>query len=151
MSSTDVLDRRLTDALRAHGHRVTTQRLLLHRYLAEQKHHATADQTYRAIAHRLPNVSVQTIYATLELFEELGIVRRVLSPTGVTVFDSREAPHHHVACRSCGRLADVDVEVDTSAAVTASLAHGFTPDSASVTVLGLCADCAGAAATPAQG
>lgn len=141
MRPADVLDRELSESLRAHGHRVTTQRLLLHRHLSEQHQHATADQTYRAMADRLPNVSVQTIYATLELFEQLGIVRRVLSPTGAAVFDSRVTPHHHVACRSCGTVADVDADVDTSTAVDASLAGGFTAESASVTVLGLCPRC----------
>lgn len=151
MRPADVLDQELTDKLRAHGHRVTTQRLLLHRHLAQQARHATAEQTHRAIGGWLPNVSVQTIYATLELFEELGIVRRVLSPTGAAVFDSRVTPHHHVACRSCGTVADIDAEVDSSAALAASTAGGFEPDSASVTVLGLCARCAPARSPDARG
>lgn len=145
MEATETLDRQLADALRAHGHRVTTQRLLLHRHLAEREQHATAEQTHRAVADRLPNVSVQTIYATLELFEQLGIVRRVASPTGATLFDSRVAPHHHRVCRSCGAVADVDADVDCAPALAAARAAGFAPDAASVTVLGVCERCAAVA------
>lgn len=138
------LDRELAATLRAHDLRVTSQRLILHRRLRERRQHLTAEQAQRAVGEQLPGVSAQTIYSTLELFERLGIVRRVPSPTGATLFDSRADPHHHLSCRSCGTITDLDADVDCEPALAAAACNGFAPDGASVTVAGLCADCAGA-------
>lgn len=146
MSTPELLDQELTDRLRDHGLRVTTQRLLLHRFLREHPRHVTAEQIQRGIAPQLPGVSTQTVYSTLELFEQLDLVVRVPSPSGVVLFDSRVHPHHHLLCRACGALSDVDADVDVGPALAAGRATGFAPDSGSVTVLGLCAGCAAAAA-----
>ncbi|MGH2942821.1 MAG: Fur family transcriptional regulator, partial [Solirubrobacteraceae bacterium] len=67
----------LSTALRERGMRVTPQRVVLHRALHELDRHVTADELLDAVADRLPNVSLPTIYATLDLLEELGMVRRV--------------------------------------------------------------------------
>ncbi|PTL59207.1 transcriptional repressor [Paraconexibacter algicola] len=136
-------DAELTEALRRGGLRVTSQRLVLHRHLRAQDTHATAEQIRAAVADRLPGVSVQTVYATLELFEQLGIVRRVAAPGGATLFDSRRAPHHHLACRVCGRVQDLDAPaVALDAVLDAARAAGHADPVASVTVTGTCADCA---------
>ena len=71
-------DERLETALRARGHRVTSQRLVLHRVLDELGRHASAEEIARASAERLPGLSLPTVYATLELFEGLNLVRRDL-------------------------------------------------------------------------
>src|SRR3954452_10886899 len=70
-------DERLAAALRAGGHRLTSQRLVLHRVLAELGRHASAEELARVSSERLPGLSLPTVYATLELFEGLGLVRRV--------------------------------------------------------------------------
>src|ERR1044071_1388718 len=85
----------LTTALRARGMRVTPQRVVLHRALRELDRHVTADELLDAVADRLPNVSLPTIYATLDLLEELGMVRRV-QRAGTTLFDPRTDSHHHL-------------------------------------------------------
>ena len=77
--------------------RVTPQRVVVHRALSELGRHVTADELLDAVAERLPNVSLPTIYATLELLEELGMVRRV-QRAGTTLFDPRTEPHHHLVC-----------------------------------------------------
>src|ERR671932_788421 len=74
---TTATDDRLATVLRAGGHRMTSQRLVLHRVLAELGRHASAEEIARASAERLPGLSLPTVYATLELFEDLGLVRRV--------------------------------------------------------------------------
>ena len=78
----------LPTALRERGMRVTPQRVVLHRALRELDRHVTADELLDSVADRLPNVSLPTIYATLELLEELGMVRRV-QRAGTTLFDPR--------------------------------------------------------------
>src|SRR5690349_9438856 len=90
------LDAELTAALRGRGHRVTLPRLLVHRHLRRRQRHMTAEQLHSELAPALPSLSPATIYGTLDLLDELGFVRRVSTPRGTTVYDSRVAPHHHV-------------------------------------------------------
>ena len=82
-------DAQLSAVLRARGQRVTSQRLILHRALRELDHHATAEELLRASEDRLPNLSLPTVYATLELFEELGVVRRIAGGPGPVLWDPR--------------------------------------------------------------
>src|SRR4051794_13053857 len=106
------LDQRLSSALRRRGQRVTSQRLGIHRVLHELDRHATAEEVLGAVADRLPGVSLPTVYATLELLEQLGAVRRVAVPGGPALFDPRTDPHHHAVCAVCGKAQDVEAPVD---------------------------------------
>ena len=135
-------DKTLTSALRERGQRVTPQRLVINRLLRERDRHVSADELLEALEERLPNVSLPTVYSTLELFEELGLVRRVGSVAGRVVWDSRLDEHHHVACSRCGRVEDIDAPVDASAALVAARDAGFTDGHADLVVTGLCRDCA---------
>jgi len=136
----------LTEALHARGMRVTPQRLVIHAALDELGRHATAEQVHDAVAGRLPGVSLPTVYATLELLEELGLVRRVRAGSGAVLYDPRAAPHQHAVCRSCGTVEDLDAGVDASGALQAARRAGFAPDGADTVVNGLCARCAALAA-----
>jgi len=139
-------DQQLSAALRERGQRVTSQRLVIHRVLQELGEHATAETVLVAVADRLPGVSLPTVYATLDLLEDLGAVRRVAVPGGPALFDPRTDPHHHMVCSVCGRTEDVDAEVDLSAAERAAGAAGFDARHAEVLLRGVCARCAAAAA-----
>src|ERR687890_1311951 len=116
MSPPPTADQRLATALRAAGHRVTSQRLVLYRVLEELGRHAEAEEIARVSSERLPGLSLPTVYATLELFESLGLVRRVDAGGPATLFDPRTDPHAHFACRRCGAVSDLDAAVDASAA-----------------------------------
>jgi Fe2+ or Zn2+ uptake regulation protein len=94
-----------------------------------------------AVTPQLPGVSLATVYATLELLEELGMTRRVPMPGGVTVFDSRTDPHHHTRCRRCGAVHDLDAPLATDTAVAAAEQVGFHADEATLTLTGVCAGC----------
>ena len=130
----------LTTALRKRGMRVTPQRVVLHRALHELGRHVTADELLDAVAERLPNVSLPTIYATLELFEELGMVRRV-QRAGTSLFDPRTDVHHHLICTVCGSIEDLDAELDTSALERAADSRGFGRERVEAVVHGRCAAC----------
>jgi Fur family ferric uptake transcriptional regulator/Fur family peroxide stress response transcriptional regulator len=134
-------DERLSTALRAAGHRVTSQRLVLYRVLEELGRHAHAEEIARVSSERLPGLSLPTVYATLELFEGLGLVRRVDAGGPAALFDPRTEPHAHFACRQCGTVADLDAAVDASAAQIAARASGAEPDHVEVVLRGLCAAC----------
>src|SRR5687767_241137 len=97
----DRVNEDLATALRDRGMRVTPQRVVLHRTLRELDRHVTADELLESVSDRLPNVSLPTIYATLDLLEDLGMVRRV-QRAGTTLFDPRSEPHHHLICTRCG-------------------------------------------------
>jgi Fe2+ or Zn2+ uptake regulation protein len=107
-------DQALSELLRDRGQRVTSQRLLIHRFVREHDGHLTAEQVLAGVADALPGTALPTVYATLELFEELGLVRRVQTGGGTMVFDPRTDPHHHVTCRRCGAVEDVEAAVGHS-------------------------------------
>src|SRR3954471_18484345 len=134
-------DERLSTALRDAGHRVTSQRLVLFRVLDELGRHASAEEIARVSSERLPGLSLPTVYATLELFEGLGLVRRVDAGGAAALFDPRTEPHAHFACRRCGMVSDLDAAVDASAAQVAARASGAEPDHVEVVLRGLCAAC----------
>lgn len=135
------IDRELAGALRKRGQRVTPQRLVIHRVLRRGDRHFTAEGLLEAVEAELPNVALPTIYGTLELFEELGVVRRVAVFRGGVLYDTRRAPHQHAICRLCGRAQDVEVTIDEAPAVAAAEAAGFAAERAELTVYGICADC----------
>lgn len=132
----------LAAALRARGGRVTPQRLAIARVVRETQGHVTAEALFGQVSRRLPGVSLPTVYATLELLEELGQVRRVPGASGAVMFDSRTEAHDHFVCRRCGGVSDLDCGTDRHAMLDAAAAQGLAPEDAQVVVSGLCADCA---------
>ncbi len=136
----DAMTDELSTALRERGMRVTPQRVVVHRALRELDRHVTADELLDAVADRLPNVALPTIYATLDLLEELGMVRRV-QRAGTTLFDPRTESHHHLVCALCGSIEDLDCELDTGALARAAARHGFEQERIEAVVHGRCATC----------
>jgi Fe2+ or Zn2+ uptake regulation protein len=130
----------LTTALRDRGMRITSQRVVVHRALQELGRHVTADELLDAVSDRLPNVALPTIYATLELFEELGMVRRV-QRAGTSLFDPRTDVHHHLICTVCGSIEDLDAELDTTALERAAASRGGDCERVEAVVHGRCAAC----------
>ena len=134
------IDERLIDRLRERNLRVTSQRVVIHRALCAQPQHLTAEQVLDSVSDSLPGTSLPTVYATLELFEELGLVRRVATGHGAVLFDSRVEPHAHTVCRRCGATADLDASASAHALRRAA-ESGFVPEHAQLVVWGLCARC----------
>jgi Fe2+ or Zn2+ uptake regulation protein len=136
-------EQELQAALRERGHRVTPQRILILRAITELGRHATAEEVLASVSTWLPNASLPTVYAALELFDELGVVRRVAAGDGAALWDPRVDGHHHLVCRRCGEVSDLDADVEVSGPLRAARRSGFRPDSAELVVSGLCARCAG--------
>jgi Fe2+ or Zn2+ uptake regulation protein len=131
----------LIELLHARGQRVTSQRLVILRELRRRRQHATAEEIHRAVQRELPGTSVPTIYATLDLFMELGLARRIATGTAA-LYDARLDPHQHAVCRRCGRVEDVDGRLDADALLGVARAAGFEPQGAELIISGLCAECA---------
>jgi Fe2+ or Zn2+ uptake regulation protein len=139
--STPQTDAELTELLRRRGLRATSQRVVMHRLLRDRNRHVSAEELLSEASERLPGVSLPTIYSTLELFEGLGIVRRVNGGSGTLMWDTRSDAHHHMICRNCGRVEDIETPLDLESARRSAARSGFQPDRAEVVVSGLCADC----------
>ncbi len=137
-----VADDQLVDTLRSRGMRVTPQRLLIHRALLDLDRHVSADQVLENVSARLPNASLPTVYAALELFEELGIVRRLAAGPGSTLWDPRAEAHHHFVCRRCGAVEDLEAPLDLDAVLSAARGRGLEPSDSELIVGGLCGRCA---------
>jgi Fe2+ or Zn2+ uptake regulation protein len=118
---------------------------VIHRALAARDQHLTAEQLLEAVSGSLPGTSLPTIYATLELFEELGFVRRVSSGSGALLFDSRVSPHAHTVCRLCGTVTDVEISEASARALSHTGDSDFRVDHAEVVIWGHCASCAASA------
>jgi Fur family ferric uptake transcriptional regulator len=128
--------------LRAASLRVTRPRLAVLAALRDHPHVDT-DTVVTLVRQQHPAVSRQAVYDVLRAFTDAGLVRRI-QPTGaVARYESRVRDnHHHVVCRSCGVIADVDCAVGHAPCLTASDDHGFVVDEAEVVFRGICPDCA---------
>jgi Fe2+ or Zn2+ uptake regulation protein len=135
-------DAELAELLRERGLRATSQRVVMHRLLRDRNRHVTAEELLGEASEQLPGVSLPTVYATLELFEDLGLVRRVQTGGGTMVFDPRIDPHHHLTCRRCGAVEDVEAPVELGKVLRRARRAGFDAEHAEVVVSGLCRDCA---------
>lgn len=133
---------RTAQALREAGYRVTSQRLLIHQTLVELDRHVGAEELLEAVDERLPNVSLPTVYASLDALEEAGLVRRVAAGRGRALYDSRPVDHHHIVCRRCGAVQDLDARVSLDRATDLAADRGFEVDGAEIVVHGLCPTCA---------
>jgi Fe2+ or Zn2+ uptake regulation protein len=139
---THLSDDQLSAVLHERGQRVTPQRLVINRALRELDRHVTAEEVLAAVGDRLPNVSLPTVYSTLELFEELGLVHRIGVSQGALLYDPRPEPHDHMVCDKCGKVEDVHAGIELGRAFDRAKRGGFAPRRAEVRINGLCADCA---------
>lgn len=134
----------LEPLLREAGLRVTRPRMAV--LSAVRAHpHADTDSILGAVRTELPSVSHQAVYDVLRALTESGLVRRIQPAGSVARYEARVGDnHHHIVCRSCGAIADVDCAVDEAPCLAASDDHGFSIDEAEVTYWGRCPRCAAA-------
>jgi Fur family ferric uptake transcriptional regulator len=111
--------------------------------------HIDTQTVIELVRSELPTVSHQAIYDVLQALADAGLVRRI-QPAGATArYESRVGDnHHHVVCRSCGAIADVECAVGHAPCLTASEDHGFVVDEAEVVFWGTCPACAATRTSP---
>ena len=131
----------LEQSLRGAALRVTRPRLAV-LSVVHTHPHASTDAIIRHVRDDLAEVSHQAVYDVLRVLTTSGLVRRIEPSGSVARYEARIGDnHHHVVCRSCGVIADVDCAVGEAPCLTASDDHGFTIDEAEVTYWGLCPAC----------
>jgi Fur family ferric uptake transcriptional regulator len=127
--------------LRGAALRVTRPRLAVLATVHEHPH-ADTDSIIATVRAEMIDVSHQAVYDVLRVLAAAGLVRRIQPPGSVARYESRIGDnHHHVVCRECGMIADVDCAVGDTPCLIASDDHGFDIDEAEVVYLGLCPEC----------
>lgn len=129
------------ETLKSHGLQVTAQRLAVLRAVSSHPH-AIADRIHDLALAEIGAISRQSVYDTLNSFTELGIIRRVQPIGSPALYETRVADnHHHLVCRECGGVVDIDCAVGHAPCLTADNDHGYEIDEADVTYWGICPTC----------
>lgn len=130
------------DKLKATGVRITPQRQAILEYLIESMSHPTADEIYKALSERFPNMSVATVYNNLRVFKEVGIVSELTFGDASSRYDANiEHSHYHVICRSCGKIVDFEYPSLADVEREAAASTGFKVEDHRLEIYGICADC----------
>ena len=131
--------------LRRHGMQVTAQRLAVLRTVSDRPH-STADDIYNVVRGEIGAISRQAVYDALAALTDKGLLRRIQPAGSPARYEDRVGDnHHHLICRTCNRMVDVDCAIGDTPCLTASDDLGYTVDEAEVTYWGRCPECVAAA------
>ncbi|MEV8595982.1 Fur family transcriptional regulator [Streptomyces sp. NPDC052013] len=129
------------EELRGAGLRATAARVAL-LDTVRQGDHLGVEAIASGVRGRIGHVSLQAVYEALNALTEAGLIRRIEPAGSPARYEGRVGDnHHHLVCRSCGRVVDVDCAVGDAPCLTASQGHGFEIDEAEVIYWGLCPGC----------
>ena len=120
---------------------VTPQRLAVMGALQSRRDHPTADHIYQEVRRQLPAISFNTVYKTLEVLCQKGMVIKVNPLHAVARYDGVTGQHAHLICRQCHQIIDLDWEASEVPALPAAELHGFQIEHPSLTFWGLCPGC----------
>jgi Fur family transcriptional regulator, stress-responsive regulator len=138
------------DLLRQRGIQVTAQRLAVLRAVSGEPH-ITADSVAEAVRSEIGAISLQSVYDALSMLVTEGLVRRIQPAGSPARFEDRIGDnHHHLICRVCGRVVDVDCAVGDAPCLTAADDSGYEIDEAEVAYWGRCPDCQAQSKAPAK-
>jgi Fur family ferric uptake transcriptional regulator len=130
-----------TAVLKQHGFQVTPQRLAILRVVADNPH-ITADRIAELVKVEIGAISRQSVYNTVGALVDKGLLRRIQPIGSPALYEDRVGDnHHHLICRDCGRVDDVDCAVGAAPCLTPSDGRGYAIDEAEVVYRGLCPDC----------
>jgi Fur family ferric uptake transcriptional regulator len=129
-------------ALKERGLRMTPQRQLILDVVVAMHGHISVDQVHQQVIRQFPDVHITTVYRTLEVLEELGIVRHTHIHDGVAQYQrTDEALHQHMVCTVCHGNTELEVEILKPLAEELRLRYGFNADLAHTAIVGICRDC----------
>ena len=137
----------MVQALKEQGHRMTPQRQLILEAIEASEGHVSAESIHARVASRFPQVNISTVYRTLELLQDLGLVSHTHFDDGIAQYHpASEAQHQHMVCRRCGDEREIDVRVLDPLDRHLRERYGFVADLGHFAIVGLCAGCAAATA-----
>ena len=126
------------------GYRLTPQRMMVVEALHGGADHISAEEIYEQVRARYPYANISTVYRTLELLKELGLVTEIALGDGCVRFHPAErGHHHHLVCQKCGRLIDLPESALAYLEKTLTDMYQFKPDLKHMAVFGFCSNCQG--------
>jgi Fur family peroxide stress response transcriptional regulator len=132
----------LREALESNGQRFTEQRAAVYRFLIGTTSHPTADDVFTRVRHDIPDISLATVYKSLETLVGCGLAIKLTYGDGSARYDGRTDPHHHARCLSCGKVVDVPGRIDTSSlAPQLEPISGFSVEGYRLELVGYCSTC----------
>ena len=126
----------LSEALEANGQRYTE-----HRYLCGTEAHPTADDVFTAVRSEIPDISLATVYKSLEALVGCRLAAKLTYGDGSARYDARTDPHHHARCVICGAVSDVPGRLDARAFASVAAVDGFAVDGYRLELVGQCSSC----------
>ncbi|MCU9614655.1 peroxide-responsive transcriptional repressor PerR [Caldibacillus lycopersici] len=130
------------DTLKESGVRITPQRHAILEYLINAMSHPTADEIYKALEGKFPNMSVATVYNNLRVFREVGLVKELTYGDSSSRFDFVTNDHYHAICEDCGKIVDFAYPGLNEVEQFASHVSGFNVSHHRLEIYGVCPDCA---------
>lgn len=130
------------DTLKVSGVRITPQRHAILEYLINSMTHPTADEIYKALEGKFPNMSVATVYNNLRVFKDVGLVKELTYGDSSSRFDFTTHDHYHAICESCGKIVDFQYPGLDEVEQFAAHVTGYKVSHHRLEVYGLCSDCA---------
>ena len=132
----------LREALEANGQRYTDQRAAVYRFLLGTDAHPTADDVFTSVRHEIPDISLATVYKSLETLVGCGLAIKLTYGDGSARYDGRTDPHHHARCLRCESVVDLPGHLDTSALGSQlQPMDGFAVEGYRVELVGYCRTC----------
>ncbi|MDR6227620.1 peroxide-responsive transcriptional repressor PerR [Desmospora profundinema] len=132
---------RAVEQLKSTGVRMTPQRYAILEYLLTSLGHPTADDIYKALEGRFPNMSVATVYNNLRVFKEAGLVRELTYGDSSSRFDANMHEHYHIICRECGKIVDFEYPSLIKVEEEAAKVTGFQVENHRMEIYGRCRSC----------
>ncbi|GEN57983.1 peroxide operon regulator [Halolactibacillus alkaliphilus] len=129
------------ERLKSSGVRITPQRHAVLEYLIEAEIHPTADDIYKALEGKFPNMSVATVYNNLRVFKDIGLVKELTYGDASSRFDYNTTKHYHVICESCGKIVDFHYPSLDEVEALAETVTGFQVSHHRMEIYGVCPDC----------
>jgi len=129
------------DTLKDTGVRITPQRHAILEYLINSMSHPTADEIYKALEGKFPNMSVATVYNNLRVFREVGLVKELTYGDASSRFDFVTSQHYHVICDRCGKIVDFHYPGLDEVEHLASHVTGFNVGHHRMEIYGICPEC----------
>lgn len=131
--------------LRENNIRITPQRQIILKYLINNDNHPSVETIYEALKKEFSNLSIATIYNSLQLFEKLDIIIALPAEDGGIRYDFFGSPHFHAICENCGEIEDIEFpnykKLEKQLAKAAMQQAGFQTSKTHIEVFGLCKDC----------
>ncbi len=121
--------------------RLTTQRQIILEELGKVTSHPTANEVYDMVRKRLPRIGLGTVYRNLELMAESGIILKLEVGGTQKRFDATVTPHYHIRCSSCGKVDDIDLEVQQEINEAAAKTCNYKILGHHIEFSGICSEC----------